>query len=179
VVAFAISVLLRVQDGLSRHLPKGPERRSDSRFGFPEPVLATVEFGNERAVLNADNWFEVQAPHDRSEIQVMCLAKLSRSQPVVAVVSGPVVAAQSGTAEESGDFCPRPCGPVWAASIQRVDPQTKHGWVRIQARYLGFRTGFTSPGPRRPTSVRNGASKRSAGGCRVLTGDSEDGRHPA
>jgi hypothetical protein len=42
----------------------------------------------------------------------------------------------SGIAEESGDFCPSPCGPVCEASMPRVDPHTQHGCVR------GLRCGF-------------------------------------
>lgn len=34
-----------------------------------------------------------------------------------------------------------PCGPVCAASIPVVVPQTRHGSVLIQARYLGLRDG--------------------------------------
>ena len=63
--------------------------------------------------------------------------------------------------------------------LYRLDPQTRHGCVRIQARYFGFRAGFMSPEPHRPTSVRSGANKRNADGCRASTDDWEDVRLPA
>jgi hypothetical protein len=46
---------------------------------------------DELSVLNAYHRFEVQAPHDRREIQVMNGAELSRTQSVIAIVSGPMV----------------------------------------------------------------------------------------
>ena len=75
----------------SAYAPKVPESRRDSLFGFPEPVLATVEMCDELTVLKAHYRLQVQAPHDGYKIQVICLAKLSWTQPVVAVVSGPMV----------------------------------------------------------------------------------------
>jgi hypothetical protein len=47
--------------------------------------------GDELTVLNAHNRLEVQAPHDRREIQIVYLVELSRSQPMVAVLASSVV----------------------------------------------------------------------------------------
>ena len=47
-----------------------------------------------------------------------------------------------GMADRSDDFCPRPCGPVWAASTVRIVQHTEQGRLRIHCKYPGLRTSF-------------------------------------
>jgi hypothetical protein len=67
-----------------------------SHLSFPERINASVEVRDELAVLNAYRRFKVQTPHDRREIQIMYLAKLARTQAMVAVVAGPMVPGAKG-----------------------------------------------------------------------------------
>lgn len=68
------------------YAPKGSESRSNSAFGFSEPVLAAFEMRDELTVLNAYHRLQVQAPNDRHEIQLMCLVESPRAQPMIAIV---------------------------------------------------------------------------------------------
>jgi len=88
-----VTLLIQGQPVFSAHAPKGPESRSNAAFGFPEPVLAALEIRYKLTVLNANHRLEVQAPHDRHEIQIVCLTKPTGTEPMIAVVSGPVVSA--------------------------------------------------------------------------------------
>jgi hypothetical protein len=73
------------------YAPKGLESRGDSAFGSPEPILAAFEVCDKLTLLNANGRLEVQAPDDCCKIETMYLAELSRAQPMIAVVSSPVV----------------------------------------------------------------------------------------
>ena len=75
---------------------KGAERGRKSHLRSSESVGASLEVRHELALLNAQHGFEIKALHNRREIQVMNLRELSRTQTVVAIVSGPMVLCAKG-----------------------------------------------------------------------------------
>jgi len=88
---FGITCNFQGQTVFSAQGPEVAESNGNSAFSPPESILATVELRDELTVLNTYDRLEVQAPHDCHQIQVMCLAELSWTQSMVAVVTCPVV----------------------------------------------------------------------------------------
>jgi hypothetical protein len=66
-------------------------------------LLLICEIGHEPSCLDADNRLRVWLKDDRSDVKVVLLGELSRTQSVIAVVAGAMMLGASGIADESGD----------------------------------------------------------------------------
>ena len=74
-------------------------RARDSFFGHPEEILLIFQVTDEHAGFDPDEWFSVQSSHDRRDVEIVQLRKLSRPQFMVAVLSGCVM---SGAQRDRG-----------------------------------------------------------------------------
>ena len=75
---------------------KGAKCGRESHLSFSECVSISIEVRHELALLNTHYGFEIQALHNRNEIQVMDLTELSRTQTMIAIVSSPVMLCAQG-----------------------------------------------------------------------------------
>jgi hypothetical protein len=73
------------------HLAKSPQGPDNPACRLPELVLAAFEMCDEQSVLNSHDRVEIQAANDGWQVQIVDLAELSGTQPMVAVLSCPMV----------------------------------------------------------------------------------------